>query len=638
MSKIDAQQLLIPDAMYTGWQSTLNLLSEIVVVPAALIMRVKKTTIEVCCKNNNVVNPYNVGDKESLGQGLYCETVMNRDAELLVSNANKNPEWNDNPDIELGMISYCGLPLHWPTGEQFGTICILDEKENPFTPTYRRLLDSFRISVEAQLETLYQHEKLQRLNNELQNRVNSRTQDLASLNYSLNQEIDKRRAAEEQVQYQRLHDIGTGFLNRKALEKELPNQLTIAAEKEKELAVVHIGFTNGRRLQSKYGYKEWDRILTHYRYRLSANIQTLKLITARPTSTDLVLIVKSKELAVTLEKLCQTLVDVGHSEFVIEQESVHLHAYIGIATSSDTNQSADLLKYAAEAMLSCKDSGHQFSFYSQAFSDNHSHMNQLESYLLQAVRSDDLLLYFQPKVCPTSHRWTGAEALLRWRHPILGDISNERLIHIAEQNGLIFEVGNFVLRSAIEKAAQWANHVSDFKVAINISAMQLQSVNFSQQVKDLLDAYQLPARYLELEVTESGLIGDEVKASNTLLALHELGVTLSLDDFGTGYASFQYLKKYPFDCIKIDKSFIQQLENSEEDRAIVRSIISVAKKLNLRVTTEGIETLAQEAFIISEGCEFGQGYLYARPMPCDEFELGLLSQNQPGNGQIAVPH
>ncbi|MCW8334886.1 EAL domain-containing protein, partial [Vibrio paucivorans] len=169
--------------------------------------------------------------------------------------------------------------------------------------------------------------------------------------------------------------------------------------------------------------------------------------------------------------------------------------------------------------------------------------------------------------------------------------------------------------------------VNDFKIAINVSAVQLKNANFAQQVKDLLQTYNLPAHYLELEVTESGLIGDEVVASNTLKALHDLGVTLSLDDFGTGYASFQYLKKYPFDSIKIDKSFLHQLENSEQDKAIIRSIINVAKKLDLEVIMEGVETKRQEDFIISEGCKYGQGYFYGKPMPCDEFEVSLIGQN-----------
>jgi EAL domain-containing protein (putative c-di-GMP-specific phosphodiesterase class I) len=142
-----------------------------------------------------------------------------------------------------------------------------------------------------------------------------------------------------------------------------------------------------------------------------------------------------------------------------------------------------------------------------------------------------------------------------------------------------------------------------------------------------LAAYQLPGSYIELEITESGLIADEVVAKNTLQSLSDLGVTLSLDDFGTGYASFNYLKKFPFDAIKVDRSFVQQLDTSEEDKEIVRSIISIAKKLDLEVTVEGIENLEHEAFILSEGCDVGQGYLYGKPMPCDEFENSLINQN-----------
>ena len=255
--------------------------------------------------------------------------------------------------------------------------------------------------------------------------------------------------------------------------------------------------------------------------------------------------------------------------------------------------------------------------------------------MLQAVRNDDLILYFQPKVCPLTHRWVGAEALLRWRHPVLGDISNETLIHMAEQNGLIFEVGSFVLRNAIEKVKEWSQYVKDFKMAVNVSAIQLKNVHFAEQVVHLLETYHLEPHFLELEVTESGLIADEVVAKNTLKSLHDIGVTLSLDDFGTGYASFSYLKKFPFDTIKIDKSFIDQMLSSHEDLEIVRSIVQIAKKLDLKVTIEGIESEVQEQFIINEGCDVGQGYLYGRPMPSQEFERSLINQNYLGTTRYA---
>ena len=635
MKKIKTIDLDIPDDMGSSWQNIVDLLAQITQVPAALIMRVHSNYIEVFSTSNSDNNPYNKGDTETLGNGLYCESVMESKQQLVVPNALSDPKWENNPDVELGLISYCGIPLLWPNGELFGTICILDSKENHYTPTYIKLLESFRTSIESQLKTLFQHAKLTQMNRDLKNRVYTRTKDLASLNYSLNQEIDKRKAAEQKINFQRNHDLGTGFLNRSAFESRLNHKLLSKTKlTDCSFAVVHIGFTNGRRIQARYGYNALDQVLVEYRQRIDS-ISDLEVITARPTSIDLVLAFSVKDLDHRLEELCQTLVKVGHSEFAIENDKVHLHAFIGIAVTNSEDNAESVLQKSSEAMLACKDSGQKFAYYSQSHTEEQSHINKIEGYLLQAVRNDDLMLYFQPKVCPLTHRWVGAEALLRWRHPVLGDISNETLIHMAEQNGLIFEVGSFVLRCAIEKAKEWSEYVDDFKMAVNVSAVQLKNAHFAEQVVHLLETYHLEPRFLELEVTESGLIADEVVAKNTLESLHDIGVTLSLDDFGTGYASFSYLKKFPFDVIKIDKSFIDQMLNSKEDSEIVRSIVQIAKKLDLKVTIEGIESEVQEKFIIDEGCDVGQGYLYGKPMPSQEFEHSLINQNYLGTTRYA---
>ncbi|QPK06218.1 GGDEF and EAL domain-containing protein [Vibrio kanaloae] len=635
MKKIQTLDLDIPDDMKSGWQNIVDLLAELTQTPAALIMRVHANSIEVFSTSNSQYNPYTKGDSETLGNGLYCESVMQSQQQLIVPNALSDPQWENNPDIELGLVSYCGIPLLWPNGELFGTICILDSKENHYTPTYIKLLESFRTSIESQLKTLFQHAKLTQVNRELKNRVYSRTKDLASLNYSLNLEIDKRRAAEQKINFQKNHDLGTSFLNRNAFESRL-NQKLLSQRRLTgcSFAVIHIGFTNGRRIQARYGYSALDQVLVEYRKRIN-NIDDIEVLTARPTSVELVLAFSVKDVHHRLEELCQTLVKVGHSEFLIENDKVHLHAFIGIAITDKEDHAESILQKSSEAMLACKDSGQKFAYYSQSHTEEQSHINKIEGYLLQAVRNDDLMLYFQPKVCPLTHRWLGAEALLRWRHPVLGDISNETLIHMAEQNGLIFEVGSFVLRHAIEKAKEWSEYVDDFKMAVNVSAVQLKNANFAEQVVHLLETYHLEPSFLELEVTESGLIADEVVAKNTLELLHDIGVTLSLDDFGTGYASFSYLKKFPFDSIKIDKSFIDQMLNSNEDSEIVRSIVQIAKKLDLKVIIEGIESEVQEQFIIDEGCDIGQGYLYGKPMPSKEFEHSLINQNYLGTTRYA---
>lgn len=627
MAPILPQSIPIPSTMLASWQNMLNLLGEMLKVPATVIMRLRHHDLDVFCSNQGLDNPYRVGMTERLGKGLYCETVINTRQPLIVSNAETDPLWKENPDMEHGMRAYCGVPLLWPNGDLFGTLCATDRKEHHFLTLEKQLISTFRESIEAQLKTLYQRETLLQMNQDLHFKVRNKMQSIASLNQSLHQEIDKRRAAEQQIEYQRSHDVGTGFLNRNALEQQIALQLNQLEENE-ELAVVHIGFANARQLQARIGFHLWDDVLKQLRERLGP-VTEGELLTARPNSTNLTLLLKSKQLDGHLNQLCHRLIHAGQAQFIVEGLPLHLNPYIGVALSRETRDPQQLLRHAVSSMLACKDSGYKVFFHSPALADNHARQNQLENYLLQAVRNNDLMLYFQPKVSVKTQHWVGAEALLRWKHPLLGEFSNETLIHMAEQNGLIFEVGHFVLHHAIKAASDWLTICPTFHIAINISSVQLKNSRFVDQIRELLTLYHFPAHQLELEITESGLIVDEPTASDILNRLHTLGVALSLDDFGTGYASFQYLKKFPFDGIKIDKSFLEQIEHSESDQEIVRSMLHVAKKLKLNVVVEGIESPQQEQFILEHGCDIGQGFLYGRPMPSDEFEQKLKSHTQP---------
>ncbi|QIA65298.1 EAL domain-containing protein [Vibrio astriarenae] len=627
MSKVNTAEVVIPSSIQASWQKIVNLSAELIGVPSALITRIPKEYIEVIAANDNLKHPFNKRDTGKPCSELYCETVIKTQRPLCIPNRLDEKKWCDSTDVALGMIAYFGLPINWPNGEPFGTLCVLDTKTNDFSQSSKNILESFKVCIESHLDTLFQHEALKSTHQALQSRVTNRAKNIAALNYSLSKEISKRQLAEQKVEYQQHHDLGTGFLNRKALETQLSQSLAQTPNGHHACnAVIHIAFSNGRRLQSRFGYVAWDIALLDFRQRLE-HLLPSDTNTARPTSSEIVLILHNVEDDLFLQQVCHSISDLCLDEFIIGNESVHLHAHIGVATSSESLDAPQLLTFASEAALSSRDSGHKYSFYQSSDSDIVCNLNKQESYLLQAVRNDDLLLYFQPKVDPDSHRWVGAEALLRWKHPVLGDISNEGLIKLAEQNGLIFELGNFVLRTAIEKAAQWNKLVSHFSVAINVSSVQLRNPYFARQVQELLEMCHVPPECIELEITEGGLISDEVLAFETLHKLKQLGITLSLDDFGTGYASFSYLKKYPFDAIKIDKSFLNQIEESAQDKEIVRSIIHVAKKLALKVTVEGVETQQHEDFLVSEGGDVGQGYFYGRPMPYDQFELHLLKQS-----------
>lgn len=634
MGRIQTLDFKIPDSMQKSWQDIVNLLSQIGEVPTALIMRAHDDYLEVNTSSESPGNPFRSGDKETLGSGLYCEYVIQNRCGLNVANALSDETWSNNPDIEFGMISYSGMPLLWPNGEVFGTICMLDSKANDFNDTYRQLLTKFKDSVEAQLAVVFQQHKLLRLNHELQNRVDNRTTDLAQLSFSLSKEIDRRKAAEKQVDYQKTHDQGTGFLNRSALEKVVENTLCSLEDDQQSLIVINVGFSNARSIQTRFGFEAFDEVLKEFHSRLSQHGSSF--VTGRPSSNDLVLLIWGEDVEAKLHILLEEITNISLGNFHINATEIHLHSYIGVVKANRKSDAKQLLQNACYAMLLCKESGEAYRYFFESHSNELNNHSELEGYLLQAVRNDDLMLYFQPKVNLQTHEWIGAEALLRWRHPVLGDVSNEALIRMAEQNGLIFEVGLFVLRTTIAKAKQWSELVNNFKVAVNVSPVQLQNVNFAEQVEHMLETFHLPANFLELEITESALIADEIIALTTLNKLHKIGVTLSLDDFGTGFASFSYLKKYPFDAIKIDKSFVQQMEKSDNDRAIICSIIHIAKKLDLQVVVEGVESTSQEQFLIQEGCDVAQGFLYGKPMACNDFEQGLLNQ-RPLGGEYTYP-
>lgn len=623
MQKSLTSSIVIPDKIKQDWQNMLNVLADLTEVPVALVMRIHHETIEVFSSNDSLANPYIEGNIERIHQNLYCEHVVKHRHQLLVPNALKNPEWENSPDTNLNMIAYCGLPLFWPDNTPFGTVCILDSKENAFNPAYQRLLATYQQSIEAQLNTLFQHTELLKNHLKLQQEIASNTNDINKINTKLANEIDYRRAAEQKVKYHENHDIGTGFLNTTALYRHIDKLICTS----KKFVLLHIHFANSRKIQQEHGHSVFDVILTKYRSKLSKVTDTS--VTGRLDSSDILLVIHTDKEK--LPKLCQHLSEIGQTRFSNNEEFIHLQSYIGAVHSNDQASRTELLQCAYNTVVECQNHGKTFTISERSLPVKSSlSEHKIEGYLLEAVRNNDLFLNYQPKVCPYTKRWLGSEALLRWNHPHLGAISNEVLIQLAERNGLIYELGNFALRNAIQQTSEWIIHSPNLITAVNISAVQLKDPHFVQHVQQLLELYQLPPKNLELEVTESGLIADEDLAIKTLNKLHDMGISIALDDFGTGYASFQYLKKYPFDTLKIDKSFIENVEHCTDDQNIVCAMINIAKKLKLKVVVEGVENHNQERFVTLEGVDSIQGYLYSKPISADKFEEGLFNQSSIG--------
>ncbi|MNF70021.1 Phytochrome-like protein cph2 [compost metagenome] len=279
-------------------------------------------------------------------------------------------------------------------------------------------------------------------------------------------------------------------------------------------------------------------------------------------------------------------------------------------------------------------SRNRYQFYIASVDSEMRRRRELEKDLRDALLRDQFYLVYQPQISYRDHRVVGVEALIRWQHPEHGLVPPDLFIPLAEQNGTIIAIGEWVLDQACKQLREWHDQgFVDLRMAVNLSTVQLHHAELPRVVNNLLQMYRLPPRSLELEVTETGLMEDISTAAQHLLSLRRSGALIAIDDFGTGYSSLSYLKSLPLDKIKIDKSFVQDLLDDDDDATIVRAIIQLGKSLGMQVIAEGVETAEQEAYIISEGCHEGQGYHYSKPLPARE--LGVyLKQAQRSNAAI----
>lgn len=619
---INTSQIDVPDEMFNGWQQTLDLLAEIVDSPAVLIMRVTATDISVFTASRTQGNPYHRHDREVLGNGLYCETVIQNQSELNIPNALKDKDWDHNPDIKLGMIAYCGLPLTWPDKTPFGTICMLDSQEREYSPLYRQLLERFQNGINANLASLYQHSELQYLNQILENNVQQRTSELAKLSEKLIQEIESRRVIEDSVDYYKSYDALTGLPNRLSFMSSLTQQLN--ASISPHTTIIYFGLRNFKSINNSYGYVIGDKLLQLFSQRVQRFLSSDTLF-ARVAGAEFVIAQPKSDTTDEMQLINQIITSSNHP-FTIDEFTITIPCCMGIAQSpSDSDNAAELIQKAGAAMDISKVDGSQYTFFTKQTQLNIEQRYHLESNLVDALKNRELSLNYQPLFCLKDNKVIGAEALLRWNSPILGNVPPDQFISLAEHNGQINEIGNFVLHTAISQAAKWyVLQPGDFRIAINISPVQFRYSSFAEHIADLLTLYQLPASALELEITEGILLQDEHIAQRTIKKLQQLGVRVSLDDFGTGYSSLSYLQKYSFNTLKIDRCFITNIEKNEQDRELSKAIIAIGKKLDMHVIAEGVETQAQDDFIKFEECDYGQGYLYGKPVTADLFEKSYL--------------
>jgi EAL domain-containing protein (putative c-di-GMP-specific phosphodiesterase class I) len=293
-----------------------------------------------------------------------------------------------------------------------------------------------------------------------------------------------------------------------------------------------------------------------------------------------------------------------------------------------------LLKAEQTMTLAKTRSRNRYQFFIASLDNEVRRRRELQKHLREALARNELHLVYQPQIDYHTQQIAGVEALLRWQHPEHGAIPPEVFIPLAEQNETIIAIGEWVLEQACRQLREWYDQgFSGLRMAVNLSTVQLRHAELPRLVSNLMQVYRLPARSLELEVTETGLMQDFSTSLQNLKSLRGSGALIAIDDFGTGYSSLSYLQTLPLDRIKIDKTFISQLNPLDDDVSIVRTIIQLAKNMRKQVTAEGVETAEQEAYIINEGCDEGQGYFYSKPLTAHEMGLFIKKARR-----LAGPH
>jgi diguanylate cyclase (GGDEF)-like protein/PAS domain S-box-containing protein len=446
------------------------------------------------------------------------------------------------------------------------------------------------------------------------------------------QDISERKAAEARVQFLAYHDDLTGLPNRVLFEDRLAKALANARRREERVAVLWLDLDNFKTINDSLGHTVGDLLLKQVGERLHQHTRAQDTVAKVGGDEFIFALINpgpSSRAAVAVERIRRTV----SGEYEVQGHLLNLTCSIGISLFPDHGADGEtLLKNADLAMYCAKENGrNNVRFFTPELNARAVERLTLENSLRVAIENRELSLVYQPQLEIASGRITGAEALLRWRHPELGLVAPDRFIPIAENSGLIVPIGEWVLRTACTQARHWQDQgLPPLPVAVNVSAVQLHQGRFLPLVRRVLDETGLARQYLELELTERVLLSNTKQMLSLLQELAHMGVQLSIDDFGTGYSSLSYLQDLPVCKLKIDRSFVSAMTLNPRDAAIIAAVISMGNSLNLKVLAEGVETEEQMSFLRNHHCDEIQGFYFSQPLEADAFaEKVRTSWRQP---------
>lgn len=430
-------------------------------------------------------------------------------------------------------------------------------------------------------------------------------------------DLRARKLAEQKIRFLAHHDALTGLANRSSFDKRLDQEIEMADAEDRQIALLCLDIDHFKEVNDIYGHAAGDTLLRTFSRCVSSLLRPGQML-ARLGGDEFAIIMPKLSNPSGASRLAEQILEALAAEDVTSPATSLVSCSIGIAVFPyDAEDRQSLLSHADTALYRAKREGRGcYRFFEAAMGAETRDRRRIEHELRNAVAANQLSLVYQPQRNIESNAVVGFEALLRWTHPTRGIISPSIFIPIAEENGSILKIGEWVLRAACREAASWKHPL---RIAVNVSAVQLHHPGFASLVHDLLLETGFKPQLLELEITETALVKDLNRALKTLRDLKTLGVRIAMDDFGTGYSSLSNLRAFPFDKIKIDRSFIKSVDSNPQTATIVRAVLGLGRALGLPVLAEGVETRAELGFLANEACNEVQGYLLGKPMPIGEF-------------------
>lgn len=469
------------------------------------------------------------------------------------------------------------------------------------------------ISMRKQAEAALQH-----ANEALEERVAGRTAELAQANASLRAEIVERQRAESLVRHMAHHDALTGLPNRMDMLERLEAAIQSARQRHCALAVLYLEAGRFNEINKVLGYRSGDRLLQELASRLTNAAQGDESPT-RVGDAEFAMLVHGG--AGDAIQVAQRLLAMLHEPVAVSGLMVDARVSIGIALFPGHGTEPDaLLRRANAASRDALSSRRGFAIYTGGQEEENSRRLALMCDLRHAIEHDELLVFCQPKVDLATRRLRGAEALVRWQHPVHGLVSTQEFIRIAEQTGLITSLTHWMLDAVFSQSRAWHEEGLDQALSVNLSAQDLRSPTLIDRIRGLFSTWGIGPQLIQFELTESALMEDPSVAQEILAQLREFNTELFVDDFGTGYSSLSYLQKLPIDALKIDHSFVMPMATSADSAVIVRSTIELAHNLDLQVVAEGVESQPVWDRLAALGCDVAQGFLISKPMPAERFK------------------